>query len=310
MDPLRMSLKVDVDTRIGLQEGVPNLLALFQRFSIQATFFIALGPDNSGKAIRRIWKRGFLDKMRRTNPLKTYGLKTLLYGTLLRPPLVGQGAEGLIREVAAKGHEVGIHGYDHVRWQDTLRWMSQQEITQELAQAIRAYQNALGYPPASAAAPGWQCTAASLSIQDRYGFLYCSDTRGRFPFLPQMNGRSLDTLQIPTTTLTLDEVLGLDGIRPDNFNAFLLSQMKPDTLNVHTIHAELEGRRFLSLLEEFLVALQAQGAEFVRLCDQAKSVLQQGRGSIPREQVSWCMVPGRAGAVACQAASAAVLNHA
>jgi undecaprenyl phosphate-alpha-L-ara4FN deformylase len=84
---LQLAIKVDVDTWIGLKEGVPQLLALFRRHAVPASFFIAFGPDNSGKAVRRIFKPGFLHKMWRTNPLRIYGLKTLLCGTLLPPPL-------------------------------------------------------------------------------------------------------------------------------------------------------------------------------------------------------------------------------
>jgi hypothetical protein len=60
MAVIQLAIKVDVDTCIGLKEGVPNLLALFRRCSVPASFFIAFGPDNSGKAIRRVFTRGFL----------------------------------------------------------------------------------------------------------------------------------------------------------------------------------------------------------------------------------------------------------
>jgi len=49
---LRLAIKVDVDTWIGLQEGVSNLLALLRRYAVPASFFVAFGPDNSG--LRRL----------------------------------------------------------------------------------------------------------------------------------------------------------------------------------------------------------------------------------------------------------------
>ena len=63
-----LALRVDVDTRRGLHEGVPRLLALFRRLDVVASFFVTMGPDRSGLAIRRAWRPSFLLKMLRTNP--------------------------------------------------------------------------------------------------------------------------------------------------------------------------------------------------------------------------------------------------
>ena len=82
-----VALKVDVDTRAGMAEGVPRLRRMLNDRGIPATFFITFGPDNSGKAIRRIFRPGFLSKMLRTRAVRMYGWKTMLYGTLLPPPL-------------------------------------------------------------------------------------------------------------------------------------------------------------------------------------------------------------------------------
>src|SRR5919108_1871832 len=53
---LRLAIKVDVDTCTGLQEGVPNLLALLRRYAVPARFFVAFGPDDSG--LRRLETHG------------------------------------------------------------------------------------------------------------------------------------------------------------------------------------------------------------------------------------------------------------
>ncbi|MGH9896944.1 MAG: polysaccharide deacetylase family protein, partial [bacterium] len=192
----QLVIRVDVDTRIGLREGVPRLLDLFRRRALRASFFVSFGPDNSGKAVRRLWRPGFLLKMLRTNPFRLYGLRTLLSGTLLPAHPVGEGASEILQSIVAQGHELGIHGYDHVRWQDRLERMGEKEIEAELRLAKAAYRQALGVLPVSSAAPGWRCTPASLAVQERLAFLYASDVRGTSPFLPLHKGRSLTTLQI------------------------------------------------------------------------------------------------------------------
>jgi undecaprenyl phosphate-alpha-L-ara4FN deformylase len=83
-----VALRVDVDTRRGLTEGVPRLLDVFRRLEIAASFFVTMGPERSGTAIRRAWRPSFVVKMLRTNPFRLYGVRALLAGTLLpaRPP--------------------------------------------------------------------------------------------------------------------------------------------------------------------------------------------------------------------------------
>jgi undecaprenyl phosphate-alpha-L-ara4FN deformylase len=297
---IQLAIKVDVDTWIGLQQGVPNLLALFQCHAVPASFFIAFGPDNSGKALRRVFKPGFLQKMWRTNPLRIYGLKTLLCGTFLPPPIIGEMAPELLREVVDQGHELGIHGYDHVLWQDRLERMGEAAVTREIERASASYAKALKTAPQSFAAPGWQANRVSLAVQDRQRFLYCSDTRGAFPFLPSMQGHTYQTLQIPTTLPTLDEVLGRHGMRGERVNDFLRSRLRHDRLNVHTIHAEVEGRAQLDLFASLLRGLEAQGVEYIRLCDVAKCLLERGHDQLPRSSLQSRPIPGRAGEVACQ----------
>lgn len=297
---LQVAIKVDVDSWIGLKEGVPRLLALFRHFAVPASFFIAFGPDNSGKALRRIFKRGFLHKMWRTNAVRIYGVKTLLCGTLLPSPIIGDMAPELLRTVLDDGHELGIHGYDHVLWQDRLQGLGEAGITNEIERAIASYVKTLKISPQSFAAPGWQATDASLAVQDRQGFLYCSDTRGVFPFLPRMQGQTFQTLQIPTTLPTLDEVLGLDGMQGEQVNDVFLSQLRSDRLNVHTIHAEVEGRTQLDLFASLLKHLEVQGVAYVKLCDVAKALLHQGPDDLPRAAIQPRPIPGRAGEVACQ----------
>jgi len=294
-DCVTLGLRVDVDTRAGLREGVPRLLHLFRKYQVRATFFITFGPDHAGRALRRLWQPGFLAKMLRTNPLKLYGLRTLFSGTLLPSRPVGEGEPELLRTIEGEGHELGIHGYDHFHWQDRIEKMTEGEIEAAFRKAKGAYEEVLGVAPASSAAPGWRCTLSVLETQEQMKFLYASDVRGSFPFLPSFSNRSFRTLQLPTTLPTLDELLG----REPRINAFLISSLKK-WFNVHTVHAEVEGQSHLRLFEEFLKTVLEQGVRVTRLCDIAKEVLEGKQESIPRMAVEKGTVPGRSGWVACQ----------
>ncbi|HSM99012.1 MAG TPA: polysaccharide deacetylase family protein, partial [Gallionella sp.] len=113
--PKQLALKIDVDTYRGTREGVPRLVELLQTYNAQATFFFSLGPDHTGRAIKRVFRPGFLGKVSRTSVLEHYGIKTLLYGTLLPAPDIGAKCADILRMVRDAGFEVGIHCYDHIR---------------------------------------------------------------------------------------------------------------------------------------------------------------------------------------------------
>src|SRR3954465_6363855 len=133
--PIRLALKVDVDTDRGTREGVPNLLADLQEFGVPACFLFSLGPDQTGRAITRVFRPGFFRKVSRTSVVEIYGVRTLLYGTLLPAPHIGQRNAHVMRAVKDAGYEVGIHCYNHYRWQDYLGAMSQEEISREFEAA-------------------------------------------------------------------------------------------------------------------------------------------------------------------------------
>jgi undecaprenyl phosphate-alpha-L-ara4FN deformylase len=291
-----IALKVDVDTYIGTRDGVPRLLDILGQFGIRATFFFSMGPDNSGKTIRRIFTRkGFLKKQLRTGAPSAYGLKTLLYGTLLPAPMIAASFPEVLRKTGQLGHEAGIHCWDHVKWHDFLPAMTKDAVTAELDRAGALFEEIFGHRARCTAAPGWTVSADSLAIQDSLCLAYCSDARGYAPFYPVLDGRRFATMQIPTTWPTLDEILGVNGVTQDSANDNYLSLVKPG-LNVHTIHAEMEGRALAPLFSGLLQRLQDLGARFITLAEAAAEYA----GNAPDQAISMGEIPGRAGKVAIQ----------
>ena len=265
MTDATLGIKVDVDTLRGYLEGVPALLALFRKRGIRASFFFSMGPDNSGKAIRRVFRPGFLAKMLRTKAPSTYGFRTLLYGTLLPAPMIVSTDPGILANAAAEGHDCGVHCWDHVKWQDRLPKLAEGEIRRDFARAFDLFRSVTGRAAKSCAAPGWQTTPASLSVQDGFDLDYASDVReGRYPFYPKAGGRTFKTLQLPTTLPTLDEIYGTmpESDIPERYAA----QLKPG-FNLHTIHAEMEGLGQMDLFERILDRCAEAGAVFSALDD-------------------------------------------
>ena len=302
---MQIALKVDVDTLRGTQEGVPALLRLFGQHQVRATFLFSLGPDHTGRALRRVFRPGFLSKVRRTSVASHYGLKTLMYGTLLPGPHIGRRAGHIMREVAAAGPEVGIHCYDHIRWQDFVAKKNADWTRREMQRAVDAFQAVFGREADVIGAAGWQINSHALALEDEFGFNYASDVRGESAFYPQLEGVSSGCLQIPTTLPTLDELIGLDDITDANVHeaVFAASRKALPDGHVYTLHAELEGMALLPVMQQLLADWQAAGDTLGTLRDTRASMDQT---ALPTRQIVWAEVPGRSGLLALQSAT---LNH-
>ncbi len=301
---IRLAIKVDVDTDRGTREGVPPLAQALKDAGCPATFLFSLGPDNTGKAVRRVFRPGFLKKIGRTNVAGNYGLRTLLSGTLLPATMIARHNEAVLRGVRDQGFEVGIHCWDHFSWQDYLATWDYTRTLAEFAQAVAEFERVFGAKPVTAGAPGWQATAHSLQVYDSFKLLYGSDTRGPHPFFPRIGPVTYETLQIPTTLPTLDELLGRPEYPMEKIVAHyreLLLEAPDGYVHVHTIHAELEGQRYLHLFKELLVAAQSAGVEFASL-EQVASGLLRDRAAIPVCEVLAREIDGRSGTLAVQGA--------
>ncbi|HEX7418096.1 MAG TPA: polysaccharide deacetylase family protein [Steroidobacteraceae bacterium] len=297
---MKLALKIDVDTFVGTQVGVPALAELCERHGARATFLFSLGPDHTGRALRRVLRPGFLSKVRRTSVLEHYGLKTLLYGTLLPGPDIGRRCAAILRGIRDRGFEVGIHTFDHVRWQDFVARKGASWTRREMQRAVERFTEVFGVPPRVHGAAGWQMNAHAFELEDALGFQYASDTRGFAPFYPRLGARTLACLQMPTTLPTLDELIGRPDLGQERPVDYLLRLTDPQREgqgrdHVFTLHAELEGRRLAPWLEELLAGWRSQGYRLTSLGDYHAAL---DRAGIPAREVIYAEVPGRSGALA------------
>src|SRR5439155_1695668 len=195
----RLALKIDIDTHDGLARGVPAIASCLAARGLCASFFVVCGPDRMGRRLARLLSPDFVRKLIRTRPVRVYGWRTLLSGTLR----------------------------------------------------------------------------------------------------PAAEGRVFRIPEIPTTLPTLDELYGRVARRPQALAECILQGLRPGQLNVHTLHAELEGGPHLDVLEALLDGVQGV-ARVVRLCDEATAL---APATLPVCSVREGAVPGRAMPVALQGPS-------
>ena len=285
---MKLGLKIDVDTLRGTEEGVPRLTGLLKAHRAGATFLFSLGPDHTGRALRRIFRPGFFAKVNRTSVLEHYGVRTLLYGTLLPGPDIGRRCADRLRAVRDAGFEVGVHCWDHVRWQDFVAARDAAWTEHEMDLACARFTEVFGAAPRTWGAAGWQTNVHAARYQERFD--YASDTRGSRPFQPVWNGRPLGCPQVPTTLPTLDELIGRQA---DVVQHLLRLTRERGRDHVFTAHAELEGGKLEPMFEALVAGWQAQGYELVPTRDIPRTRL-------PKHEVVYGEVPGRSGTLALQ----------
>ncbi|MDD4735280.1 MAG: 4-deoxy-4-formamido-L-arabinose-phosphoundecaprenol deformylase [Kiritimatiellae bacterium] len=291
-----VGLRIDVDTLRGTRIGVPALCEELRAVGITASFFFSVGPDNMGRNLWRLLRPAFLKKMLRSKAANLYGWDILLMGTAWPGPRIGKRCETQLRACAEAGHEIGFHAWDHHRWQAAIERLTRADMQRELQRGTTELTRLTGHPPLSSAAPGWRCNNDALEEKESLGFTYNSDCRGDHVFLPVVNQRILQTPQIPVTLPTYDEIIGSPGITPSTYNNHILSLIRPNALNVYTIHAEAEGIQCRALFRQLLESAEKQAVRFVPLSTFLTRFPNPPTGTIaPR------VVPGREGWMACQA---------
>jgi peptidoglycan/xylan/chitin deacetylase (PgdA/CDA1 family) len=294
----QLALKVDVDTLRGTLQGTPALLDLFKQHAISATLLFSLGPDHTGRAMKRVFRPGFFAKVQRTSVLEHYGVKTLLYGTLLPAPDIGRRGHEVMLRSRREGHEVGIHTWDHVLWQDYVTKRDAKWTRHQMALAHRRFVELFGEGPDTHGAAGWQMNEAALEQLDTWGLRYASDGRiedpASGPYLVQLSsGRILDCVQMPTTLPTFDELIGVDGMDAMAAAQRLLQlTANPQRDHVFTLHSELEGQKLKPAFEALLEGWQQQGYQLGSL----KAQFGQLEPSLlPVRPFAYGSIPGRSG---------------
>ncbi|MBT8119388.1 MAG: 4-deoxy-4-formamido-L-arabinose-phosphoundecaprenol deformylase [Gammaproteobacteria bacterium] len=291
-----VGLRVDVDTFRGTRDGVPGLLKILNRHDLHGTFFFSVGPDNMGRHLWRLLKPAFLLKMLRSRAASLYGWDILLRGTFWPGPDIAKKLAPIIRDTEAAGHEVGLHSWDHHRWQMHMQRMSAGQIEQDIRLGVDSLERILESSPRCSAVAGWKANQQVVVEKSKFGFVYNSDCRGESIFRPVIDGVEYAP-QIPATLPTYDEVIGQNGITADNYNEHMLGLIVPDRLNVLTIHAEVEGIVCAEMFDKFLAAAKARNIRFVPMSE----LLPDDLSTLPIDSVTTAPLPGREGWVCWQA---------
>jgi len=276
-----LGLKIDVDTYLGMKRGVPRLLSILSRFGIQATFYLSMGPDASGRALLQLLKNPrFLKKMLKTKAGRLYGMKTALYGTVLPSPMIALSFPDLVEQIISAGHEVEFHAWDHRRWQDELYKRSDDWIKDWFDKGVSAYRKMVRQEPSSFGAPAWLIDDRVLKILGRYHFHYLSCTRAKGPFIHEISG----LMEIPSNLPCLEEIDLPQGV------SSILQVLQDGAIHVLPVHAEVEGGVWSKYFIEICEAVRGMDLEILPLSKIRELLLSE---NLPVRKYRMELLPGR-----------------
>jgi len=275
-------LKIDVDTHIGMKRGVPTLLEVLAGYGLKGTFFLSVGPDNSGRAMLQFLRSPrFLVKMLRTKAARAYGWRTALFGTVLPAPMIALAFPRLVERIVSEGHAVQFHAWDHRRWQDDLHRHSLEWIRDWFRRGLSAFQSLTGRPAAAFGAPAWLIDDRVMDILGEFEFQYLSCTRGDSPFVHEGSG----LIEIPSNLPCWEEIGG------ENRWKVIENRLNDAAFAVLPVHAEIEGGIAVDFLRRILDGLDRSAFEVLTL-DAMKS--RMDATSLPVRRYRLARLPGRA----------------
>jgi peptidoglycan/xylan/chitin deacetylase (PgdA/CDA1 family) len=264
---VQLGLRIVVATARGARRGAPRLAELLRRHGASATFYFNLGPQRLHR-----WLPG---------------------------SSVAEHAADAMRAVREAGFEVGLHGWDCVRWRHRVARGDFAWTEEALRRACAAFERLFGEPPRTHAAPGWQMNRHAFRLTQRLGFDYASDTRGEAPFVPIVEAELVACPQVPTTLPTLRELVGRDGTRRRNVHERILAAAAavPRASHVLTLLAERDAGRYLSACDRLLEGWRGRGFEIVPLRVLAQNIDSK---SLAHHVITAMPAPGGHGTLAAQ----------
>ena len=200
------AIRIDVDSARDVAL-LPRLLDLMELLDIKGTFFITTGPDRTAlNLFKYIAHPRAYSKFFKSRPLR-FGFQS--FNGLFRATSVEDSCGEVLATISERRHEVGLHGYDHYRWTNTLQDMNDAVIKELISKGIKTLETVTKARIRSFASPGFAVTDGLLRAIDSFCFDYSSDFKGVAPappFYPKIGAEDAKILQVPVSMDSIGEL--------------------------------------------------------------------------------------------------------
>ncbi len=263
-------MRIDIDGRMGLRKGVPNLLEVLRRTDVRASFFTVMGGESSIIDVLR-YRGGPEPSWDDITLPKTEVLRTLFFPK----DFVTENA-GILEKILAEGHTLGPHGWKHRAW---TRCLDKLDVDEQFKMMIAKYRRLFRKKPRSFAGPAFKTNLRVLECLDKHGFLCAGDVQDGGAFHPVVGGKRFKHVQVPVTlrahnTDPLIEWFSGQGLSDDavvkKIAGMVVEREKRGALSVFYCHDFFEGIYKPHLVERVLKEVKGRGAEFATMEEIAK----------------------------------------
>jgi peptidoglycan/xylan/chitin deacetylase (PgdA/CDA1 family) len=266
--------RFDIDTHVGMRDGVPRLLDMAADLGVPFTFFV-----NPGRAMS--WRHSLRRRARpgpsgaKLGTLSKLGWRGLLE-TLILNPRVAKSNPRSLRLAQSRGHEIGLHGgRNHASWQNVADTWSAGRVRAEVSWGMGQLV-VLGLdPPFSFSSPGWRGSEHLGSVLAELGFTLVADTHGHAAVEIE---RSPDGLLSVSTNL-LGEPGGVGyvshGLALGESPEQIVERFKREAEGHNTVvvydHPVVAGRRGLKIVAAMIEAGHERGFHWTTMSGLAET---------------------------------------
>jgi peptidoglycan/xylan/chitin deacetylase (PgdA/CDA1 family) len=305
------ALRIDVDTFEGLTQGVPKILDILRQYDIKASFYCTMGrevdlvtslrhkirsdrvlSDFSNKnlhqtreLVQQLGLRGSLSEistMLMKNPISLINEGRRLSKSFLLPKKIGREGGDILKQIADEKHEIGPHGYIHIKWSG----INLAEMTEEFEEMISEYFHIFKRHPKSWCSPFGTLNDDVVRLTEKYQIAVNSYLGGTEIFHPIIDGRQCNHIMVPVTTCATVTKKGIKQFVPllQHFKSVGLSDfatlkrskqiieenMRKNKWASTFVHAEFEGLERPDLFRDIVKFVKNKGYDtrtFVELGD-------------------------------------------
>lgn len=277
MTRTKVCIRIDIDT-VRDTQVLPVVLGILDMFDVSATFFVTTGIDATFKNYRNY--RNPL-KMLQKRAVQQHGIRQMFRGMLYKQQVQRSQNLQLIIEM---DHELGLHGYSHYEWMNTLEQKNTEEITEWISKGCELFEDACGFRPLSFASPGFTTSDWFLEALDGFKFNYSSDFRGNEVFYPEIGSHKLSTLQLPVCEKSFGE-LEYEGYSQDEiYNIVKKDLEKAQDFFIFYMHSSYEPILNQNLLMHVLEYITSRDKfEIVTMDQLAKYMKRRGTPENPAD---------------------------